>query len=133
MIKDLGIKSYRWVMRSLNGSLWATKWKYTTAQAKKFQLAQPVVPLDGSTADNIPAGSLSKEQARMKMEFCWLLEVFGPGGSLYLHAARGDGVCGFTGDPCDAQKFATKELAEAERVVLNGALGAVPVEHGFIS
>lgn len=64
----------------------------------------------------------------MGQRLCWLLEL--PGG-LYLHPARGDGVCGFTHSPYDAQQFATQADAEAERVALNGALGAVPVEHAF--
>lgn len=58
----------------------------------------------------------------------WLLEAPGP---LYLHTARGPGVCGFTTSPCDAQRFPTREAAEAERDKLNGAFGAQPVEHIF--
>lgn len=61
-------------------------------------------------------------------KFVWLLELPGP---LYLHTARGDGVCGFTHDPNDAQQFATKEDAEIEKRILGGALGAQATEHGF--
>lgn len=68
----------------------------------------------------------------MPTEFCWLLELTGPHGSLYLHTARGPGVCGFTQTAHDAQRFATRAEAEAERVALNGAFGAQPVEHGFV-
>jgi hypothetical protein len=68
------------------------------------------------------------------MAFAWLLEL--PANRtrpvMYLHPARGDGVCGFTFDACDAQRFVTKEEALAERDALNGALGAEPAEHGFI-
>lgn len=60
--------------------------------------------------------------------FCWLLELPGP---MYLHPARGDGVCGFTTDPFEAQRFDTKALAELAIIELGGALGALPVEHGF--
>lgn len=64
----------------------------------------------------------------MPSEFFWLLELPGP---MYLHPARGDGVCGFTYDHCEAQRFTTKEDAELEKRVLGGALGAQAVEHGF--
>lgn len=60
MIPDLGPRSVRWVMRSLNGSLWATRDKYTTAQAKKFQLAQPVKPIDGLAEHIVKPGTLSE-------------------------------------------------------------------------
>jgi hypothetical protein len=63
------------------------------------------------------------------MEFCWLLEL--PGGRLYLHTARSETSCGFTSDVYSAQRFPTREAAEAERDALNGAFGAQPVEHGF--
>lgn len=59
MIPDTGIRSARWIMRSLNGSLWATAGKFTTAQVKKFQLAQPVKPLEGLAADIVKPGTLS--------------------------------------------------------------------------
>lgn len=68
----------------------------------------------------------------MKTRFCWLLELPGSRGPLYLHPARGEGVCGFTENVYEAQQFETKDLAEAERVALNGALGAEPREHGFV-
>lgn len=58
-VPDLGVKSVRWVMRSLNGSLWATKWKYTTAQAQKFMLAQPVKPIQGLAEHIVPYGTLN--------------------------------------------------------------------------
>lgn len=62
------------------------------------------------------------------MKCYWLAETRGP---MYLHPARGDGVCGFTYSPWEAQRFPTKEAAQAEIDALNGAFGAVPVEHGF--
>lgn len=62
--------------------------------------------------------------------FCWLLELPGP---MYLHTARGEGVCGFTENVYDAQRFDSRAAAEAEKEALNGALGAVAVEHGFVS
>lgn len=63
-------------------------------------------------------------------EFFWLLELPGP---LYLHPARGDGVCGFTYDYNEAQHFMSKEDAEIEKRILGGALGAEPREHGWIN
>ena len=58
----------------------------------------------------------------------WLLELPGP---LYLHTAHGSGVFELTRIAQDAQRFVSKEHAEIEKRVLGGALGAVPVEHGF--
>ncbi len=59
MIPDTGIRSARWVMRSLNGSLWATRDRYTTAQVRKFQLATPVRPIEGIAAHIVKSGTLS--------------------------------------------------------------------------
>lgn len=59
MIKDLGIRSARWVMRSHNGSLWATKGRFTTEQVRKFQLSQPVKPIEGLAEHIVPFGTLS--------------------------------------------------------------------------
>ena len=64
----------------------------------------------------------------MTEEYCWLLEL--PGG-LYLHTARGPGVCGFTHDVFEAQRFPTREAAEAEREALGGAFGASAHDHIF--
>lgn len=50
---------------------------------------------------------------------------------MWLHPARGEGVCGFTMSAFDAQRFPTKAAALAERDALNGALGAEPTEHIF--
>lgn len=50
---------------------------------------------------------------------------------MWLHPARGEGVCGFTCSPFDAQRFPTKAAALEERDALNGALGAIPIEHIF--
>ena len=59
MIPDTGASSVRWVMRSLNGSLWATRERYTTAQVRKFQLATPVRPIEGLAAHIVKSGTLS--------------------------------------------------------------------------
>lgn len=59
VIEDLGTKSVLWVMRSSNGSLWATTMKYTTAQVKKFLLATPVKPIQGIAEDIVKPGTLN--------------------------------------------------------------------------
>jgi len=53
----------RWVMRSSNGSLWATANEYRVGQLYKFLLAKPVAPLTAAQAARIPPGTLTNQDA----------------------------------------------------------------------
>lgn len=61
------------------------------------------------------------------MTFAWLVEIKGP---LFLHPARSNAGGGFTHSAWDAQRFQTKEAAEAEIAKCN-LTGASAIEHGF--
>lgn len=48
----------RWLMRSSNGSIWATTYMFTEAEVLSFQCARPVRRLTDDEEQDLPAGTI---------------------------------------------------------------------------
>ena len=52
----------RWLMRSSNGSIWATTYMFTEAEVLSFQCARPVRRLTDDEEQDLAPGSITRQE-----------------------------------------------------------------------
>lgn len=58
MLTNLTATPTRWLMRSSNGSLWATEHRYTEAEVKTWQCSQPARRMTLAEEAVVPRGTV---------------------------------------------------------------------------